>query len=61
MYNLQSNELEMTFQKREEIITSSTIGNAIFAISKNGTLLAHCHGDNSITIYLMENGLEVTT
>ncbi|PKB99384.1 hypothetical protein RhiirA5_403639 [Rhizophagus irregularis] len=61
MYNLQSYELEMTFQKREEIITSSTIGNAIFAISKNGTLLAHCHGDNSITIYLMENGLEVTT
>jgi hypothetical protein len=61
MYNLQSYELEMIFQKREEIITTSTIGNAIFAISKNGSLLAHCRGDKSITIYLMENGLEIIT
>ncbi|GBB98519.1 hypothetical protein RclHR1_03250013 [Rhizophagus clarus] len=61
MYNLKSYELEMIFQKREEIITSSTISNTIFAISKKGTLLAHCRGDKSISIYLMENGLEVVT
>ncbi|CAI2190107.1 18742_t:CDS:2, partial [Funneliformis geosporum] len=60
MYNLKSCELEMTFQKREEIeeITSNT---TIFAISKNNSLLAHCSGNKCITIYLMENGLEVTT
>ncbi|CAG8578389.1 15993_t:CDS:2 [Funneliformis mosseae] len=62
MYNLKTTSLENTFQKREEI-AASVVGKGVpfFAISKNETLFAYCRGTNSITIYLMENGLEVTT
>ncbi|CAI2173467.1 14311_t:CDS:2 [Funneliformis geosporum] len=61
-FNLKTNKLENFFQKREE--TVATIigkGSPYFTISKNETLLAYCRGTNSITIFLMENGLEVTT
>jgi hypothetical protein len=37
------------------------VGFPSFAISNNESLFAYCRGSNSITIYLMENGLEVTT
>jgi hypothetical protein len=62
MYNLKTNLLENTFQKCEESATSVVgKGSPCFAISNNELLFAYCRGTNSITIYLMENGLEVTT
>ncbi|CAI2165825.1 1963_t:CDS:2, partial [Funneliformis geosporum] len=62
MYKLETNSLENTFQKREESAASVIgKGSPCFAISKNESLFAYCRGTNSITIYLMENGLEVTT
>ncbi|CAB4425400.1 unnamed protein product [Rhizophagus irregularis] len=36
-------------------------GSPCFAISDNESLFAYCHGANTITIYLMENGLEIIT
>jgi hypothetical protein len=59
MYNLKTNLLENTFQKYEESVIR--IGSPSFAISNNESLFAYCRGANNITIYLMENGLEVTT
>lgn len=59
MYNLKPNLLEITFQKFEE--NAIEIGFPSFAISNNESLFAYCRGANSITIYLMENGLEVIT
>ncbi|CAI2166632.1 8729_t:CDS:2 [Funneliformis geosporum] len=62
MYNLQSMNLELTFKQRDQVAISTKVhGNAIFSISKRGHLLAYCNGTKSITIYLMENGLEITT
>ncbi|CAB5181139.1 unnamed protein product, partial [Rhizophagus irregularis] len=59
MYNLKTNMLENTFQKFEE--NAIGVGFPSFAISNNESLFAYCRGANSITIYLMENGLEVNT
>ncbi|CAI2177385.1 15061_t:CDS:2, partial [Funneliformis geosporum] len=62
LYNLQSLDLELTLRKRDEIsLSTQARGNPIFSISKYGHLLAYCNGTKSITIHLMENGLEVTT
>jgi hypothetical protein len=62
MYNLKSSLLENTFQKSEETAASVVgRGYSCYAISNNESLFAYCRGANSITIYLMENGLEVTT
>ncbi|CAG8710957.1 22959_t:CDS:2, partial [Rhizophagus irregularis] len=62
MYNLKTSLLENTFQKSEETAASiSGRGYSCYAISNNESLFAYCRGANSITIYLMENGLEVTT
>ncbi|CAI2166361.1 3775_t:CDS:2 [Funneliformis geosporum] len=62
MYNLQSMDLELTFQKHNPVILSTQEhGKAIYSVSKHGHLLAYCNGTKNITIYLMENGLEVTT
>ncbi|CAG8677910.1 2441_t:CDS:1, partial [Scutellospora calospora] len=36
-------------------------GNAIFEMSKNDVLLAYCRGNNSVSIYLVENTLEIAT
>ncbi|CAG8549358.1 11986_t:CDS:2 [Funneliformis mosseae] len=61
-YNLKTNKLDNFFRKREETVASIVgKGSPFFTISKNETLFAYCRGTNSITIYLMENGLEVTT
>ncbi|GES77851.1 hypothetical protein GLOIN_2v1870320 [Rhizophagus clarus] len=61
IYNLKTNLLEITLQKYEG--SNSVIGKGFpcFAISNNGSLFAYCHGANTITIYLMENGLEIIT
>jgi hypothetical protein len=62
MYNLKTNLLEHTFQKCEESATSVVgRGSPCFAISNNELLFSYCRGANNITIYLMENGLEVIT
>ncbi|GBC38196.1 uncharacterized protein OCT59_005945 [Rhizophagus irregularis] len=62
MYNLRTSLLENTFQKSEENAASFLgRGYSCYAISRNESLFAYCRGANSITIYLMENGLEVTT
>jgi len=62
MYNLRTNKLEMAFHQRaESAATSFGHGNPAVAISRHKTLLAYCRGANSITIYLMENSLEIST
>ncbi|CAG8505362.1 15595_t:CDS:1 [Funneliformis mosseae] len=61
-YNLKTKKLDNFFRKREKSVTSIVnIGSSSFMISKNEILFAYCYGTNNITIYLMENGLEVTT
>ncbi|PKC08483.1 hypothetical protein RhiirA5_477038 [Rhizophagus irregularis] len=62
IYNLKTNLLENTLQKYEDTTTSIIgKGSPCFAISDNESLFAYCHGANTITIYLMENGLEIIT
>ncbi|CAI2170783.1 7251_t:CDS:10 [Funneliformis geosporum] len=62
LYNLQSLDLELICRQRDDISSfSHARENPIFSISKNGHLLAYCNGSKSITIHLMENGLEITT
>ncbi|GBB91622.1 hypothetical protein RclHR1_00190035 [Rhizophagus clarus] len=62
MYNLKTTLLENTFQKSEENAASVLgRGHSCYAISNNESLFAYCRGANSISIYLMENSLEVTT
>ena len=62
MYSLEKNSLENVFQKREESYASAIKGGlSCFAISKNESLFTYCRGTDSVTIYLMENGLEITT
>ncbi|RGB39485.1 hypothetical protein C1646_754436 [Rhizophagus diaphanus] len=62
IYNLKTNLLENILQKYEDT-TTSIMGKGFpcFAISDNESLFAYCHGANTITIYLMENGLEIIT
>ncbi|GBC02578.1 hypothetical protein RclHR1_00470008 [Rhizophagus clarus] len=62
MYNLRTNKLEMVFHQRAETAPSAFgHGNPAVAISKHNSLLAYCRGANSITIYLIENSLEIST
>ncbi|CAI2171670.1 19816_t:CDS:10 [Funneliformis geosporum] len=62
MYNMRTNQLEMVFHQRaESVATSFGHGSPAVAISRHKTFLAYCRGANSITIYLMENSLEIST
>ncbi|PKK75298.1 hypothetical protein RhiirC2_736886, partial [Rhizophagus irregularis] len=62
MYNLRTDKLEMVFHQRaESAVTAFGHGNPAVAISKHNALLAYCRGANSITIYLIENSLEIST
>ncbi|RHZ44913.1 hypothetical protein Glove_707g26 [Diversispora epigaea] len=62
MYNLITGDLEMLFKRHEPSAAPNIIrGSPIFAISQNEDILAFCRGTISITLYLMENGLEITT
>ncbi|RHZ44885.1 hypothetical protein Glove_707g10 [Diversispora epigaea] len=62
MYNLITGDLEMLFKSHESSAAPDTIrGSPIFAISQNERILAFCRGTISITLYLMDNGLEITT
>ncbi|RHZ44909.1 hypothetical protein Glove_707g4 [Diversispora epigaea] len=62
MYNLITGHLEILFKRNEHSAAPNIIrGSPIFAISRNEVILAFCRGTISITLYLMENGLEITT
>ncbi|CAG8456665.1 7995_t:CDS:10 [Diversispora eburnea] len=62
MYSLITGDLEMLFKRHESSLAPNIIhGSPIFAISQNEKILAFCRGTTSITLYLMENGLEITT
>ncbi|RHZ79993.1 hypothetical protein Glove_139g319 [Diversispora epigaea] len=62
MYSLITGDLEMLFKRHESSVAPSIIhGSPIFAISQNEKILAFCRGTPSITLYFMENGLEITT
>ncbi|CAG8570031.1 12296_t:CDS:2, partial [Acaulospora morrowiae] len=63
MYSLIDGDLHKIFHMDEEkgITELLVTGNSIFEVSKNDVLLAYCHGANSVTIYLMENTLKITT
>ncbi|RHZ79741.1 hypothetical protein Glove_141g44 [Diversispora epigaea] len=62
MYSLITGDLEMLFKRHESSVVPNIIhGSPIFAISQNEKILAFCRGTTSITLYLMENGLEITT
>ncbi|CAG8482830.1 1275_t:CDS:2 [Acaulospora colombiana] len=60
MYNLTDGELFKIFYTKvgkNEVVN----GTSIFEVSKNDVFLAYCRGTNSVSIYLMENTLEVAT
>ncbi|RHZ77515.1 hypothetical protein Glove_177g116 [Diversispora epigaea] len=59
MYSLITGDLEMLFKRHES--SNIICGPPIFAISQNEKILAFCRGTPSITLYFMENGLEITT
>ncbi|RHZ60909.1 hypothetical protein Glove_350g151 [Diversispora epigaea] len=62
MYSLITGGLEMLFKRHECLAAPNVIrGSPIFAISQNEGILAFCRGTISITLYLIENGLEITT
>ncbi|CAG8501202.1 12744_t:CDS:2 [Dentiscutata heterogama] len=63
MYSLKTGELYKVFHIQEETIEKKleAHGNAIYEVSKNNALLAYCRGNNSVSIYLMENTLEIAT
>ncbi|RHZ79986.1 hypothetical protein Glove_139g292 [Diversispora epigaea] len=62
MYSLITGDLEMLFKRHESSVAPNIIhGSPIFAISQNEKILAFCRGTTSITLYFMENGLEITT
>ncbi|CAG8684544.1 1433_t:CDS:2 [Cetraspora pellucida] len=61
MYSLKTGDMEMIFKKRELSHARTPKGRIIYAISQSEAFLAFCNGTNAITIYLMENGLEIIT
>ncbi|CAG8462347.1 6024_t:CDS:10 [Dentiscutata heterogama] len=60
MYDLKTSKLHKTFHARKEAHSIAN-GYSIVEVSKNDVLMAYCRGTNSITIYLMENTLEIVT
>ncbi|CAG8645573.1 2492_t:CDS:2, partial [Diversispora eburnea] len=62
MYSLITGDLEMLFERHESSAAPNVIRSSpIFAISQNEEILAFCRGTTSITLFLIENGLEITT
>ncbi|RHZ78059.1 hypothetical protein Glove_168g166 [Diversispora epigaea] len=62
MYSLITGDLEMLFKRHESSVAPDIIrGSPISAISQNEKILAFCRGTTSITLYFMENGLEIVT
>ncbi|CAG8551321.1 18015_t:CDS:2, partial [Racocetra fulgida] len=61
LYSLKTGELHKLFHVRKELSQLITGGNSLVEISKNDVLMAYCSGTNSISLYLMENSLEIAT
>ncbi|RHZ80167.1 hypothetical protein Glove_139g300 [Diversispora epigaea] len=62
MYSLITGDLEMLFKRHESSVAPNIIhSSSIFAISQNEKILAFCWETTRITLYFMENGLEITT
>jgi hypothetical protein len=63
IYDINNLQLVNTFYRHcnKECLISNDNEPGIFAISMDSRLFAYSHGDNIITIYLMESGLEVVT
>ncbi|RHZ78008.1 hypothetical protein Glove_168g146 [Diversispora epigaea] len=62
MYSLITGNLKMLFKRHESSVAPDIIrGSPIFAISQKEKILAFCRGNSSITLYFMENGLEIVT
>ncbi|KAF0448101.1 transient receptor potential cation channel subfamily a member 1-like isoform x1 [Gigaspora margarita] len=61
IYDLKNDgELYKTFHARKESFAHAN-GISIIQISNNDVLMAYCRGSNSVSIYLMENTLEIQT
>ncbi|CAH1769969.1 5340_t:CDS:1, partial [Entrophospora sp. SA101] len=66
VYNLHTGDLEISLHKRVPIIKASALSSSntdksIFSLSQYEYMIAHCSNLNVITLYLVENGLEITT
>ncbi|RHZ70487.1 hypothetical protein Glove_271g80 [Diversispora epigaea] len=62
LYSLITGDLEILFKRHESPVAPNIIlGPPISAISQNAKILAFCRGTSSITLYFIENGLEITT
>ncbi|CAG8560433.1 5160_t:CDS:10 [Diversispora eburnea] len=62
MYSLITGDLEMLFKRHESLVAPNVFhGSPIFAISQSEKILEFCRGTTSITLYFIENGLEITT
>ncbi|RHZ80088.1 hypothetical protein Glove_139g175 [Diversispora epigaea] len=62
MYSLITGDLEMLFKCHKSSVAPNIIHDPpIFAISQNEKILAFCRGTSSITLFFIENGLEITT
>ncbi|RHZ88355.1 hypothetical protein Glove_23g170 [Diversispora epigaea] len=62
MYSLITGDLEMLFKRYRTSAASNIIHSSpIFAISQNEKILAFCRETTNITLFSMENGLEITT
>ncbi|POG64772.1 hypothetical protein GLOIN_2v1671942, partial [Rhizophagus irregularis DAOM 181602=DAOM 197198] len=64
IYNINTSQLVNVFYrycKEEDSLISRNHEPGIFAVSTDSRLFAYSYGDNIITIYLMESGLEVVS
>jgi hypothetical protein len=63
IYNINTLQLVNVFyrHREEDFLISNENEPGIFAISTDSRLFAYSYGDNIITIYLMESGLEVVS
>ncbi|PKY59389.1 hypothetical protein RhiirA4_482104 [Rhizophagus irregularis] len=59
IYNINTLQLVTVFYKYQDPLITKNNKPGIFAISTDSRLLAYSYGNNTIAIYLMENGLEV--
>ncbi|PKY53028.1 hypothetical protein RhiirA4_471020 [Rhizophagus irregularis] len=59
IYDINTLQLVTVFCKYQDSLITRINNPGIFAISTDSRLFAYSHGNNTIAIYLMENGLEV--
>ncbi|CAG8513888.1 7086_t:CDS:10 [Diversispora eburnea] len=62
MYSLITGDLKMLFKRHEySAVPNIILGSPIFSISQNEKILAFCRETTNITLYSIENGLEIST